>query len=48
MFDSFCASYFLKLSDDDEVDSTNEKNFDAVVFDVLKVPPEDFAVSEFH
>ena len=37
----------LQSSGEDEVDCAVEKNFDAAVFDVLKVLPEEFAVSHF-
>ena len=32
--------------EEDEVDSTDVKDFDSALFDVLKVQPEEFAVSE--
>lgn len=38
-----CESLDFSQSDDDEIDSSYYKNYDAVIFDILKVAAEDFA-----
>lgn len=36
---------FCQSSEEDEVDAPEVKKFDAALFDIQKVPPEQFAVS---
>jgi len=35
----------IQSSEEDEIDSTEVKKYDAAVFDMIKVQPEEFAVS---
>ena len=42
---TFALFAYIQSSEEDEVDSTEVKKYDAAVFDVKKVEPEEFAVS---
>lgn len=42
---AFALFACIQSSEEDEIDSTEVKKYDAAVFDMIKVQPEEFAVS---